>query len=128
MKAVVKIELGYDLKAESGYIEVLVLDRVVTLGMDLIEVIEGDEIVGYERGVMRKVAIESDGSKHVFKTVIDDTDRIGLWQGVLAHRFKEMVIGLADSGQVDASWKKRVKTWSMDRLDEEFEVRELVRV
>lgn len=117
-----KIVMGYDYETETGSIDVDVLRNVYITDVNEFYVMDDDEMMKYGRSDLKKVSLVYEDGYCELRTMVDREDLVSLWQGVLLHRLKEYTYRLIEGGELDKDWKKRVKEWSMDRLDVEFEI------
>lgn len=122
MNVVAKIVMGYDYETETGSIGVDVLRNVYITDVNEFYVMDDGEMRKYGRSDLKKVSLVYENGYCELMTMVDREDLVSLWQGVLLHRLKEYTYRLIEGGELDTAWKKRVKEWSMDRLDEEFEI------
>lgn len=122
MNVVAKIVMGYDYETETGSIDVDVLRNVYITDVNEFYVMDDDEMMKYGRSDLKKVSLVYEDGYCELRTMVDREDLVSLWQGVLLHRLKEYTYRLIEGGELDKDWKKRVKEWSMDRLDVEFEI------
>lgn len=117
-----KIVMGYDYETGTGSIDVDVLRNVYITDVNEFYVMDDDEMMKYGRSDLKKVSLVYEDGYCELRTMVDREDLVSLWQGVLLHRLKEYTYRLIEDGELEKDWKKRVKGWSMDRLDEEFEI------
>lgn len=117
-----KIVMGYDYDAGTGSINVDVLRNVYISDVNEFYVMDGEEMVKYGRSDLKKVSLVYEDGYCELRTMVDREDLVSLWQGVLLHRLKEYTYRLISEGELDTDWKKRVGDWSMERLEEEFEL------
>lgn len=117
-----KIVMGYDYETETGNIAVDVLRNVYIKDVNEFYVMDDGEMRKYDRSDLKKVSLVYEAGYCELMTMVDREDLVSLWQGVLLHRLKEYTYRLIEGGELEKEWKKRVKEWSMDRLDEEFEI------
>lgn len=117
-----KIVMGYDYETGTGSIGVDVLRNVYIKDVNEFYVMDEGEMRKYGRSNLKKVSLVYEDGYCELMTMVDREDLVSLWQGVLLHRLKEYTYRLIEEGELEKAWKKRVKDWSMDRLEEEFEI------
>lgn len=117
-----KIVMGYDYETGTGSIGVDVLRNVYITDVNEFYVMDDGEMRKYGRTDLKKVSLVYEDGYCELRTMVDREDLVSLWQGVLLHRLKEYTYRLIEDGELEKDWKKRVKDWSMDRLEEEFEI------